>query len=79
MPAKCRTFSDPLTRERVERAARMYHSNIDAAVALGCTRRALGGRVKSTGLRHRRNDAEPCGYVSSPSPIRQMARTTSVR
>lgn len=38
MQSKCKTISEPLTRERVEKAARMYHSNIDAAVALGCTR-----------------------------------------
>ena len=35
MPGKCRTFSEPLTRDRIERAARIYRSNREAAQALG--------------------------------------------
>ena len=51
MPAKCRTFSEPLTRERVARAARMYHSNIDAAVALGCTPASFGRACRKYGIK----------------------------
>ena len=51
MPGKFKGYADNLTRERVEKAARMYHSNIDAAVALRCTPASFGRACKKHGVK----------------------------
>ena len=51
MPGKCRTFADTLTRERVERAARMYRSNREAARALGCNPNSFGRACRKYGIK----------------------------
>ena len=51
MPGKCRTFSEPLTRDRIERAARIYRSNREAAQALGCNPNSFGRACRKYGIK----------------------------
>lgn len=52
-----------VTRDQVERAARLYHQNVDASAALGITLRSFGRLCRQFGVetpyaRRRRETAE---------------------
>lgn len=61
-----------VTRDQVERAARVYHRNVDASAALGVTLRSFGRlcrefEVETPYARHRRERLE------AARPARQAA------
>ena len=75
MPGKCRTFSEPLTRDRIERAARIYRSNREAAQALGCNPNSFGRACRKYGIKTPKERRNMCEEQQKNPPVECLSGT----